>query len=102
MQNKFYDINKLMQSNTYHFYLAPRDYGKSTYMRKYNTKRELAYHEGAYAAIIEIQYEIDILICESQLYKQNEKLWRLRDKVLDMYNLAHNNINKLREELKDK
>ena len=102
MMNKFYDINKLQASNTYHIYLAPRDHGKSTYMRKYNIKRELAYHEGEYAAIVEIQYEIDTLICESQVYNQNEKLWRLRDKVLDMYNLAHNNINELREELKDR
>lgn len=61
-------------------------------MRKYNIKRELAFHEGAYSAIVEIISEIDNLICESCHYRENDKLWRLRDKVYNLYDKANENI----------
>ena len=69
-------------------------------MRKANIKKELAFHEGAYSAIVEIQYHIDNLLCESNHYQENEKLWRLRDKVCKMYDLAMTNINEQRSKLK--
>lgn len=68
-------------------------------MRKYNIKRDLSYHEGAYSAITEIMYHIDKLITESCHYRENDKLWRLRDRVLTLYNLSRRNINELKEEL---
>lgn len=69
-------------------------------MRKANIKKELSFHEGAYSAIIEIQYEIDNLLCESNHYRENEKLWRLRDKVFKLYDIALANIKEQRSKLK--
>lgn len=69
-------------------------------MRKANIKKELAFHEGAYSAIIEIQYEIDNLLCESNNYRENEKLWRLRDKVYKLYDESLANIREQRSKLK--
>lgn len=69
-------------------------------MRKANIKKELAYHEGAYAVIIDIQCEIDNLLCESNHYRENEKLWRLRDKVYKLYDEALSNIRVQRSKLK--
>ena len=68
-------------------------------MRKANIKKELSFHEGAYSAIIEIQWTIDDLLCESNHYRENEKLWRLRDKVSKMYDLAMTNIKEQRSKL---
>ena len=69
-------------------------------MRKANIKKELSFHEGAYSAIIEIQWAIDDLLCEPNHYRENEKLWRLRDKVSKMYDLAMTNINEQKSKLK--
>lgn len=68
-------------------------------MRKYNIKRDLSYHEGAYSAIEEIMYKIDNLITESCHYRENDKLWRLRDYVSTMRNLALSNIKDLNKDL---
>ena len=68
-------------------------------MRKYTVKRELSYHEGAYSAITEIIYYIDKLITESCHYRENDKLWRLRDKVVRMESASLVNINNLKEEV---
>ena len=68
-------------------------------MRKASIKKELSFHEGAYSAIIEIQCAIDDLLCESNHYHENEKLWRLRDKVSKMYDLAMTNIKEQRSKL---
>ena len=68
-------------------------------MRKYSIKIELSYHEGAYSAITEILYYMDKLIIEAEHYRENDKLWRLRDKVITMENISLTNINKLKEEL---
>lgn len=53
----------------------------------------MLYHEGAYAAISEILYMIDNLITESSYYKENDKLWKLRDKVSILLTIAEANIN---------
>lgn len=68
-------------------------------MRKASLKKELSYHEGAYSAIREIIYYMDELIIESCHYRENDKLWQLRDKVITMENISLTNINKLKEEL---
>ena len=68
-------------------------------MRKYNLKRDLAFHKGAYSAIVEIISDIDGLICESCHYRENDKLWRLRDKVYNLYDKARENIEECRKEL---
>lgn len=52
---------------------------------------KLAYHEGAYAAITEILDMIDNLITESVYYKENDKLWKLIDKVLALLTIAKDN-----------
>ena len=71
-------------------------------MRKYNIKRELAYHEGAYSAITEIISEIDQLICQSCHYRENDKLWQLRDKVYKLYDKANDNIRECRKDLNER
>lgn len=58
-------------------------------------KRELAYHEGARRATLQISYMIDELIAESCHYRENDKLWRLRDKVLKLMQIANDNINSI-------
>lgn len=58
-------------------------------------KRELAYHEGARRAILQISYMIDDLIAEACHYRENDKLWRLRDKVLTLQKIANEHINEI-------
>lgn len=60
-------------------------------------KRHLAYHEGARAAILQISYMIDELIIESCKYRENDKLWRLRDKVLTLQQLANVEIKEIKK-----
>lgn len=60
-------------------------------------KRYLAYHEGARSAILEISYDIDNLICESCKYRENDKLWRLRDKVQTLQQIANDHIREIKE-----
>lgn len=68
-------------------------------MRKATLKRDLSYHEGALSAIRETLAHIDNLIIETSHYRENDKLWRLRDTVLTMLDLALKATNELREEL---
>lgn len=63
-------------------------------MKDKERKLILAFHKGAYAAIGEISSQIDELICESNHYKENEKLWKLRHKVLNLEKLVLENITK--------
>lgn len=58
-------------------------------------KRDLAYHEGARASILEISYMIDKLITESCHYRENDKLWRLRDMVFTLEEKANMNIKEI-------
>ena len=60
-------------------------------------KRHLSYHEGARAAILQISYMIDELITESCKYRENDKLWRLRDKVLTLQQLANVQIKEIKK-----
>ena len=48
-------------------------------MRKASIKRELAYKEGLLNGVNYACDKIDELICESNSYTENVKLWRLRD-----------------------
>ena len=66
-------------------------------MKNKERKLFLAFHKGAHAAICEIANEIDELICESSHYKENEKLWKLRVKVLNLEKLSLENIEKYEE-----
>lgn len=59
-------------------------------------KNDLAYHEGARAAILEITDMIDKLITESCHYRENEKLWRLRDKVSTLRQIADEHIEEIK------
>ena len=68
-------------------------------MRKAGLKRDLSYHEGAYSAITEILYYIDKLITESCHYRENDKLWRLRDNVVTMHKLSLKTIKELEKGL---
>lgn len=58
-------------------------------------KRDLAFHEGARAAFLEISYMIDNLIIESCKYSENAKLWRLRDKVIELEQIANEYIKEI-------
>jgi hypothetical protein len=68
-------------------------------MRKASKKVEVSFHEGAYRMAIEINYLIDALILESNYYKENEKLWKLRDKTVYLEKKALRELNASREKL---
>lgn len=47
----------------------------------------------------EINYLIDALILESNHYKENEKLWKLRDKTVSLEKKALRELNASRKKL---
>lgn len=68
-------------------------------MRKASIKVEISFHDGAYRMVNEINYLIDALILESNHYKENEKLWRLRDKTVYLEKKALRELNASKEKL---
>lgn len=68
-------------------------------MRKASKKVEISFHEGAYRMATEINYLIDALILESNHYKENEKLWKLRDKTVYLEKKALRELNASRKKL---
>lgn len=68
-------------------------------MRKASIKVEISFHDGAYRMANEINYLIDALILESNHYKENEKLWKLRDKTVSLEKKALRELNTSKEKL---
>lgn len=69
-------------------------------MRKASIKVEISFHDGAYRMANEINQLIDALILESTHYRENDKLWRLRDKTVTLEKIALVNLNDSRKKLK--
>ena len=68
-------------------------------MRKASIKVEISFHDGAYRMANEINCLIDALILESNHYKENEKLWKLRDKTVSLEKKALRELNASKEKL---
>lgn len=68
-------------------------------MRKASIKVEISFHDGAYRMANEINHLIDALILESNHYRENEKLWKLRDRTVSLEKKALRELNASKEKL---